>query len=120
MEIIGGEHHIVPVEPEFSTVLGVEHILVSRLLEPASTEDHHGGEEVAIEASIVERSVSGSDESGPDGSHGSVHMEHHHPHIIGHTEDSVGGVLAIFSSTHFQTFEKSSDKAWSLSELLVY
>ena len=46
MEETWWEHHVVSIEPEFNSVLGVEDILVSCFFKSASTQDHTGSPEV--------------------------------------------------------------------------
>ena len=69
------EHHVVSIEPELDTVLGVESDIVSSVLESASGEDHSGGPEVAEKTWVVQRSISSAEESGSDWSHVSVDTE---------------------------------------------
>ena len=47
VEEVGWEHHVVSVEPEVSAILIVESILISLVLESASSDNHCGAPEVA-------------------------------------------------------------------------
>ena len=48
MKEVGWEHHVVSIEPEFSSVLRVESVLVSRFLESASSENHTSAPNVYV------------------------------------------------------------------------
>ena len=116
----GREHHVVPVEPELSSVLRVEHVLVTGLRESAPSEDHAGGPEEHEQPRVVEGTVAKTDESGADGAHHGVDTENGHPEVVDDSEGSVEGVLAVLSLAHLQALEDTPDKAWSLRQSLVH
>ena len=114
------EHHVVSIEPEFSTILGVEHVLVSGFVESASSEDHASSPDVYIKAGVVQWTVSSSKESRSNWSHSAIDSEDAHPHVVDNSESSMEGVLGIFSLAHLKSLEDSSNKTWSNGELLIY
>ena len=114
------EHHVVSIEPEFGTVLSVEHILVSRFVESASSEDHASSPDIDVKSGVVQWTVSGSKESRSNWTHDTIDSEDAHPHVVDNSESSMESMLGIFSLAHLKSLEDSSNKAWSNSKLLIH
>ena len=119
MQERGWEHHVVSVEPELSSILSIEHILVSSFAESASGEDKHGRGEVVKEARVVKSAIHVSEESGPNWTHGSVDTEDRHPHVVHHSESSVESVGGVLSLAHLEGLEESSNRAGSHGKSLI-
>ena len=113
------EHHVVSVEPECCAILSVELVVISCVLESASSKDHSGDEQVHIEAGVIKRSIRVGEESRSDWSHSSIDTEDSHPEVVDDSEGSVKGVFAVFSLTHLESLEDSTDKTWSLGVSIV-
>ena len=87
------EHHVVPVEPELNSILGVESVLVSGSGEAAPREDHESREEVDEKAGVIEGSVaSKAEETRSNTSHASVDLENSHPEIVHYSKSSMQGM----------------------------
>ena len=114
------EHHVISIIPELGTVLSVEHILVSRFVESASSKDHASSPDVDVKSGVVQWTVSGSKESRSNRTHDTIDSEDAHPHVVDNSESSMEGMLGIFSLTHLESLEDSSNEAWSNSKLLVH
>ena len=114
------EHHVVSLEPELGTILWVEGLHVSSSTESASGEDHSGTPEVAEQSTIVQWSVSKrSEEPWTDWSHQTIDLEDLHEEPIDHSEWSMESVLTIFSFTHFESLEDSTNKTGSSSKSFI-
>ena len=113
------EHHVIPVEPELNTVLGVELVLISRFGESKSSENHKSSEEVDEHTSVIEGSVSCSEESGANRSHATVDLEHTHPEVVDNSESSVQSVGAVLSLAHLNLGEDFTNDSGSLSKSFV-
>ena len=120
MEETWREHHVVSIEPELGSILSVEHVLVSRLAESASSHDHARGPDVYVKSRVVKRTISSSEEPRSNWSHDSVDSEDAHPHVVDHSESSVEGMLGVFSLAHLEALEDSTNKAWSNGESLIH
>ena len=120
VEEVRWEHHVVSVEPELSTVLGVEHVLVPSLLESAPGQHHGSGPEEDVQASVVQWAIASADESGSDWSHDTIDSEDAHPHVVDHSEGTVEHVVRVLSLAHLQGLENSANETWSLGQSLVY
>ena len=119
MQEVRGEHHVVSVEPELGAVLRVEHVLVPGLLESAPGEDEGGRPEEDVEPGVVEGAVASADEPGANGSHDTVDSEDAHVHVVDYSEGTVEDVVRVLSLAHLQSFEHSTNEAWSLGQSLV-
>ena len=119
MEETWWEHHVVSIKPELGSILSVEHVLVSRFVESASSEDHASSPDVDVKAGVVQWTVSSSEESRSNWTHDTIDSEDAHPHVVDNSESSMEGVLRIFSLTHLKSFEDSSNETWSNSESLI-
>ena len=93
MEETWWEHHVVSIEPELSTILSVEHVLISRLVESASSENHASSPDIDVKARVVQRTVSSSEESRSNRTHDTIDSEDAHPHVVDNSESSMEGVL---------------------------
>ena len=114
-----GEHHVVPVEPELNTILGVEFILVSWFGESKSCEDHNSCEAVDKKSRVIKWSVWSTQKSSTNRSHATIDLEHPHPEVVDNSEGSMKGVSRVFSLAHLEGLEEITNWAWSLSESLV-
>ena len=113
------EHHVVSVEPKLSSILGVEHVLVSGFTESASGENKHGCSEVDKETRVVKSAIHVPEETRTNGTHGSIDSEDRHPHVVDHSESSVESVSRILSLAHFKAFVYSANNARSGSQPLI-
>ena len=107
------EHHIVSFEPELNSILCIELRDFSCLLQSATSEYEHGGPEIHVQSWVVKGTVWESKESGSDWSHSCEEGPHAHPEVIDDSESSEECVLTVFSFSHLQSLEDSSDQAWS-------
>ena len=114
------EHHVVSVEPELSSILCVEHVLVSGLAESASGENEHGCGEVDKETGVVKSAIHVSEESGTNGTHSSIDSEDRHPHVVYHSKSSVEGMSGVLSLAHLEGLEEPTNNSRSLSQSLIY
>ena len=120
MEETWWEHHVVSIKPELGSILSVEHVLISRLVESASSENHASSPDIDVKSGVVQWTVSGSKESRSNRTHDTIDSEDAHPHVVDNSESSMESMLGVFSLAHLKSLEDSSNKTWSNSELLVY
>ena len=113
------EHHVVSVEPELSSILGIELILISSVVKSAPGKDASRGEDIDKKTGVVKGSICVSRESGTNGSHSTKDLVNRHPQIVHHSEGSMEGVGSILSLAHLNTLEDSSDKSWSCCKLII-
>ena len=93
MEETWWEHHVVSIKPELGSILSVEHVLVSRFVESASSEDHASSPDVDVKARVVQWTVSSSEESRSNWTHDTIDSEDAHQHVVDNSESSMEGVL---------------------------
>ena len=114
------EHHVVSLEPELGSILGIKDSLVSLVLESASSQNHHGAPEIAEQSGVVEWSIAQtSQELAAMWSSYCVPVESLYPEVVDNLECSEEGVGAVLSFADLQVLENSTNETWSGGESLV-
>ena len=114
------EHHVVAVVPELNAILCIEGDSFSCVCHTATGEDASGCEGIDPKTSVVDWAISIGEEARANRPHDSPHAECVHPHPVHNAEGAVKRMCAVFSLTHFNGLEESTNSTRPVSHSHVH